>query len=570
MIIANVVDQSLSLQYDGVISDSVRFLTVHFNFNSAWNDTAKTVIFKNGSQTYGIALLDGNGMYLGSNICLVPQEIIKSPSFTVSVYGVNGQTVITTSEATVYVEQSGMADNYPADPTQSLWQQMLGIANNTLSVAQSVRNDADLGRFNGAKGDKGDKGDTGEKGDKGDGIPSGGEEGQILRKKSNSAYDIEWANNDGSQSVLHKETKTIHLGNDVLGLETLGVGWTKNDDAYTHTSGNTNSLTFSTTAELNNNYILKFNTTLTNSEFVYVGIGSAYKMLVYNGSNSIVVPLKAIGNTTLYITPYSTSTETFTISNIKLQKIQASGGEEVELDIYSTYTNNHTENYGFWNTLLGDNVAESAVGTTRTVALGYGALNALQGGHRNIAIGTFAMSQALGGEHNISIGADSMLGTTEPKDCVVIGKGALYWGKKPLDNVAIGTDAMKSIQNATDPDNTLRMNVCIGTQAGYKLERNSNVMIGYTAGYKATKSRNNVIIGASAQGCMGDGNNTFIGANITTATNVHDSIGLGKDAKPTKNNQMMLGSSAVTEVVFCGDKKINFNADGTVTWESLT
>jgi len=173
MIIANLTGQTLSLQYDGVISDSVRFLTIHFNFDSAWDGTAKTVIFKNGSLTYGIALLDGNGMYLGGNICLVPQEVIKSPSFTVSVYGVTGLTTITSSEETVYVEESGMADDYPADPTQSLWNQMLGIANNTLSVAQSVRNDADLGLFDGADGQDGATGPQGPTGPTGATGPQG-------------------------------------------------------------------------------------------------------------------------------------------------------------------------------------------------------------------------------------------------------------------------------------------------------------------------------------------------------------------------------------------------------------
>ena len=48
----------------------------------------------------------------------------------------------------------------------------------------------------GEKGDKGDKGDDGEKGDKGDpgeGVPDGGTTGQILRKKSNTDQDTEWA-----------------------------------------------------------------------------------------------------------------------------------------------------------------------------------------------------------------------------------------------------------------------------------------------------------------------------------------------------------------------------------------
>ena len=36
------------------------------------------------------------------------------------------------------------------------------MANEAVSVAQSVRDDADAGKFDGEKGDKGDKGDPGE------------------------------------------------------------------------------------------------------------------------------------------------------------------------------------------------------------------------------------------------------------------------------------------------------------------------------------------------------------------------------------------------------------------------
>ena len=61
----------------------------------------------------------------------------------------------------------------------------------------------------GARGPKGDKGDTGEqgpqgpKGDKGDPgdpgdiLPTGGSTGQVLKKKSNTDYDVEWSDEEG-------------------------------------------------------------------------------------------------------------------------------------------------------------------------------------------------------------------------------------------------------------------------------------------------------------------------------------------------------------------------------------
>ena len=59
----------------------------------------------------------------------------------------------------------------------------------------------------GPKGDKGDKGDTGptgpkgEKGDTGAGVAAGGTQGQVLKKKSATDYDTEWATETGIATV---------------------------------------------------------------------------------------------------------------------------------------------------------------------------------------------------------------------------------------------------------------------------------------------------------------------------------------------------------------------------------
>lgn len=55
----------------------------------------------------------------------------------------------------------------------------------------------------GVQGPKGDKGDTGERGPSGYGLPSGGETGEVLRKKSGVDYDYEWSSgpSGGAQGV---------------------------------------------------------------------------------------------------------------------------------------------------------------------------------------------------------------------------------------------------------------------------------------------------------------------------------------------------------------------------------
>ncbi|MCQ2455582.1 MAG: hypothetical protein MJ090_05540 [Clostridia bacterium] len=174
MIIATVTEQTISLEYSGIISDSVRFLTVKFVFDSTWDGTLKTAVFSHDGNEYNVVMQDGNSMYLGDNICYVPQEVIKSSGFNVSVYGVNEMTVITSSSGSVAVEQSGYSELIPADPTPSLWFQMLEITNKTCQLATSVRQDADMGLFNGK------------------GIASGGTTGQVLIKNSLENYDTAW------------------------------------------------------------------------------------------------------------------------------------------------------------------------------------------------------------------------------------------------------------------------------------------------------------------------------------------------------------------------------------------
>lgn len=68
---------------------------------------------------------------------------------------------------------SGASGTEPAEPTPDMVQQIMLAANAAEKLAQSVRDDADVGKFTGAKGDKGDIGPTGPKGERGEKGPTG-------------------------------------------------------------------------------------------------------------------------------------------------------------------------------------------------------------------------------------------------------------------------------------------------------------------------------------------------------------------------------------------------------------
>ena len=65
-------------------------------------------------------------------------------------------------------KHSNASGTEPAEPTPSVVEQILTEAQNAKDIAQSVRTDADNGKFNGKDGKDGAKGDKGDKGDKGE------------------------------------------------------------------------------------------------------------------------------------------------------------------------------------------------------------------------------------------------------------------------------------------------------------------------------------------------------------------------------------------------------------------
>lgn len=183
LIKATIENQSLSLRFDDVISDSNRFLEIEFEYDSVWDDKTKIAVFKNGSDEFEVVLLDGNSMFIGDDKCFVPSEVIKAPSFSVSVYGIAGNVVITTNEAAVNVTAAGTQNLEPAEPTPSLWNQLLNCIN-------------PLSR-----------------------CPGGGTTGQVLQKDSNDDYDMSWKDADAlisEEIISYFVPKTVKINNKPL------------------------------------------------------------------------------------------------------------------------------------------------------------------------------------------------------------------------------------------------------------------------------------------------------------------------------------------------------------------
>lgn len=141
MLIAKLNGQKLTVVSDTVVSDSVKYLTVRFEFSREWDVFSKTAIFfGNDGSAYSVPMLEGNSMYLGENTCYVPHEVIKNPSFEISVFGTSGESVITSDKGAVYVKESGYCEGEtPADPTPDEYAQIMDAANNALAEAELAK-----------------------------------------------------------------------------------------------------------------------------------------------------------------------------------------------------------------------------------------------------------------------------------------------------------------------------------------------------------------------------------------------------------------------------------------------
>ncbi len=160
MIYAEVKNNGDILIYEGTVSDSAKHETIKFKFPDEWDGYQKTAVFCQEDAVISVTLNKENDMCLSDDECYIPFEVIRSPMFTVSVFGVQGNSRATAKRATVNVSESGYAKgDLPKEPTPTQYQQLVNLFEDTKAIAESVRTDADNGLF---KGEKGEKGDTGE------------------------------------------------------------------------------------------------------------------------------------------------------------------------------------------------------------------------------------------------------------------------------------------------------------------------------------------------------------------------------------------------------------------------
>lgn len=135
-----VVNQRLYLEPPKTAAGTRKYLRAEFSFSEEWDGMTKTAFFRGA---------DGNTytQLLENDACTVPAvALAASGRVGVSVSGTLGDMVITTDIKSFSVPAT-LSGGTPSDPEPTVWQQILDKVDKTQQIAQSVRDDADAGRF---------------------------------------------------------------------------------------------------------------------------------------------------------------------------------------------------------------------------------------------------------------------------------------------------------------------------------------------------------------------------------------------------------------------------------------
>ena len=135
-----VVNQRLYLEPPETAEGTREYLRVEFSFSEEWKGLTKTAFFRGAKGNICSQLLENDA-------CTVPAEALAAPGRVgVSVSGTRGETIITT-DIKSFSAPATLSGGTPSDPEPTVWQQILDKVDETQQIAQSVRDDADAGKF---------------------------------------------------------------------------------------------------------------------------------------------------------------------------------------------------------------------------------------------------------------------------------------------------------------------------------------------------------------------------------------------------------------------------------------
>ena len=129
------------------VSKCKNLFKAKFNFiGDEWTGT-KTALFAQGEYSKSVVLDDNDE-------CVIPWEFFDTDeNMTIGKVSVSCGDLVTTNCATVKITKSGYQESDASvPPSPDVYQQLIELAEDTKKIAQSVREDADAGEFDGEEG----------------------------------------------------------------------------------------------------------------------------------------------------------------------------------------------------------------------------------------------------------------------------------------------------------------------------------------------------------------------------------------------------------------------------------
>lgn len=141
------------------------------------------------------------------------------------------------------------------------------------------------------------------------------------------------------------------------------------------------------------------------------------------------------------------------------------------------------------------------------------------------------------GVYSLAVGYGGLAFNTTGQSNTSIGYNALAFNTTGFGNVAVGFEAMKSAYTLSTGSN----NTAIGFQSLLAIRSGgSNTAIGQGSGATLTTGNYNTFLGNSA------------GLNALQKVDANNTIAIGNGSYTTKDNQVVIGNSSITETLVSG------------------
>jgi hypothetical protein len=144
-LILDVNNQDITItEKENLVSGSVNVYVASFVFSEQWAGYAKIAVFEvYQGKKYEVVLVNDS--------CFIPWEALRDEGYlTIGCYGILNENRLPTVYSKLIPIYKGSSERLLAEePTPTVYEQLISIAQNTLAIAQSVRDDANNGVFKG-------------------------------------------------------------------------------------------------------------------------------------------------------------------------------------------------------------------------------------------------------------------------------------------------------------------------------------------------------------------------------------------------------------------------------------